>query len=279
MPDVLTAVKILAGSTVAAASVGEKSLVNAVQPIQENGKELDSTVEVTQPEILEDIAVVVDEEDQRSAEAGAADTKDSAEVIAEETSAPASAEEEEAAASSPEEASAQTVEEVGEVEAEEGVPDPKASPTEASPEDASPADEATTSTAEASAVDDTSPGEVTPSAEPSVDEASAEASGEDTVEAASTHSEGVAVVDTSQLAAASIDSELEVLSAAEPESEAPVHEAKHCHSCHSAPPAAEEVVPPTAVGGKLEVNKGAIHFYGAKEVEEVEEKSKNINCQ
>lgn len=272
MSDVLTAVKILAGSTVeiAAASVGEKSLVNAVQHIQENGKELDSTVEVIRAEILEaaadlvseETSVAVNEEDLKSAEADAADeaadAKDSEELIAEETSAPAVAEEEEAATSSPEEASARNAEEV-ETE-DRAAPKDDISPTEASPEDASPTEEADTSTAEASADDDTSPGEMTPAAETSAEEAAAETSGEDVVEAAFTHSEGVAVVDMTQLAAASAASELE----------APVHEAKHCHSCPSAPPAAEEVVPPTAVGGKL-VSMGAVNLtHGAKEVEVVE---------
>lgn len=285
MPDLLAAVKILAGSTVeiAAASISEKSLVNAVQQIQEDGKGLDSMVEVVQPQILEattdlvaeTATVVVNEEEPKSAEAGAADEViDAEEVIAEETSAPAVAEEEEATASSPEEAttSAQTVEEVGEVEAEDQALKPDAAPKEAlfsieaSPEDASPTEEATI-TAEAPPVNDTS------AAETSV---AAEASGEETVEAASTQSDSAAVLDTTQLAAASTVSELEVLSAAEPESEAAVHEAKHCHSCHSAPSAVEEVAPPTDVGGEL-VSEGAVDTtHEVKEVASMVTQSKNI---
>lgn len=227
MPDLLTAVKILAGSTVeiAAASVGERSLLKAVRKIEEDGKGLDSLLEVVEPEILEAITeavvkeaaeegtVVVNEEELKSAEADA-----EAPAAEEETSAPVAAaeeeEQEEAAASLPEEptTSAPSVEEVGD-------------------------------------------------AETSADEAAAEAPAEEPVEAA-------AVVDTVQLAAASTGSDLEVLSAAEPEStpEAPVHEAK---SCHSAPSAAEEVAPPVALGGQL-VSEGAM------DIMEAVSQSKNI---
>lgn len=276
LPDVLTAVKILAGSTVeiAAASVGEKSLVNAVQQIQENGKVLDSAVEVVQPEILEATAdveaekatVVMNEGELKSAEAGAAaadeaEADDSEEVTAEESSAPTVAEEVDAAASSPDKvtASAQTVEEV---EAEDQALDPNAVPkedlssTEASPEDAA------TTTAEAPPADDASPGEMTPAADTSVEEETAEASGEETAEAASTHSEGAAVVDTAQLAAASTVSKPDVLSAAQPQSEARAHEAKHCHSCNSAAPP-EEVAPPALVEGEL-VSDGAVDIKQSK---------------
>ncbi|CAB1425615.1 unnamed protein product [Pleuronectes platessa] len=85
-----------------------------------------------------------------------------------------------------------------------------------------------------------------------------EASAEDTDEMVSTHSEAAAVTDTAQLAAASTAGDLEVLSAAEPESasEGPAHEEKPCHSCHSTPSAAEEVVPATALEEEL-VSEGA----------------------
>lgn len=238
MPDLLTAVKILAGSTVeiAAASVGERSLLKAVRKIEEDGKGLDSLLEVVEPEILEAITeavvkeaaeegtVVVNEEELKSAEADA-----EAPAAEEETSAPVAAaeeeEQEEAAASLPEEptTSAPSVEEVGDAEAEDQAP-------------------------------------VT-AAETSADEAAAEAPAEEPVEAA-------AVVDTVQLAAASTGSDLEVLSAAEPEStpEAPVHEAKSCHSARSA---TEEVAPPVALGGQL-VSEGAM------DIMEAVSQSKNI---
>ncbi|XP_041789499.1 fibrous sheath CABYR-binding protein isoform X4 [Chelmon rostratus] len=259
MPDLLTAVKILAGSTVeiAAASVGETSLVKAVRKVEEDGKVLDATLEVAEPEVLEataevvgeEAAVVVNMEELKSTEAGA-DAED-ADVPAaeEETSAPvaAAAEEEEEEAALPEEptTSAPTAEEGGEVEAENQALAPAAAPeavssAEASPEDAAPAEEATP--------DEEAPiaAETAPAAEASVEEeAAAEAAAEETVEAA-------AVVDTIQLAAAS-GSELEV------------HEAKHCHSCHSAPSAAEEVAPPVALGGQLASEEALDITHEAKE--------------
>lgn len=293
LPDMLTAVKVLTGSTVeiAAASVCETSLVKAVRKIEGDGKGLDSTLEVGEPEVQEataevvakeaaEEATVVNEEEVTSAEAGA-DAEDTEapgpeDLIKEETSSSVVAEEEAAAPRSEEPAtSAPIVEVVGEVEAEDQAPVPGAAPedeTEASLEDAAPAEEATpaeedATSAEAAPVDETSPDETTPAAETSVEEAAAEASAVDAVEA-------VAVVDATQLAAASSASDLELLSAAAPEStsEAPVQEAKHCHSCHPAPSAAEEVAPPAALGGQL-----ASEVHEAKEAELlVEGQSKNI---
>ncbi|XP_045904449.1 dextranase-like [Micropterus dolomieu] len=283
LPDMLTAVKVLTGSTVeiAAASVCETSLVKAVRKIEGDGKGLDSTLEVGEPEVQEataevvakeaaEEATVVNEEEVTSAEAGA-DAEDTEapgpeDLIKEETSSSVVAEEEAAAPRSEEPAtSAPTVEVVGEVEAEDQAPVPGAAPedeTEASLEDAAPAEETTpaeedVTSAEAAPVDETSPDETTPAAETSVEEAAAEASAVDAVEA-------VAVVDATQLAAASSASDLELLSAAAPEStsEAPVQEAKHCHSCHPAPSAAEEVAPPAALGGQL-----ASEVHEAKEAE------------
>lgn len=256
MPDLLKAVKILAGSTVeiAAASVGERSLVKAVREMEEDGKGLDSSLEVVVPEIQaatsEGVAdeaaveatVVVNEEELKSAEADAEDAE--APAAEEETPAPV------AVAKGEEAASAPTVEEVGEAEAEDqdpvtgAAPEETVSSAEAFPEDAAPAEQAAITAAE------------TP-----VDEAAAEASPEESFEAA-------AAVDMVQLAAASSGSDLEVLSAAEPEStsEAPVHEA-----CHSSPSAAEEVAPPVALGGQL-ASEGADITLETKEVSQ----SKNI---
>ncbi|GLD61050.1 brain acid soluble protein 1-like protein [Lates japonicus] len=289
MPDLLTAVKILAGSTVeiAAASVGETSLVNTVRQIEEDGKGLQTALEMVEPDVLakeaaEEAAVAVSEEELKSAEDGAAEgvtdveaaEAPSAEEVA---SAPAAAEEEEAAAAPPEEAtaSASTVERVGdedEAPVAEAAPEEAVSSTEAPPEDSadevSPAEEAIPSSEE-----------ITPAAETSVEEGASEASAEDAAEVVPTHSEAAAVVYTTQLAAASTATDLEVLSTAEPEStsEAPVHEAKHCHSCHSVPSAREEVVPPAALGGEL-VSEGAVDItHEAKEeVSLVEGQSKNI---
>lgn len=247
MPDLLTAVKLLAGSTVeiAAASVGERSLVKAVLKIEEDGKSLDSVVEIGDSKILkataeavegaEEGAVVENEEELKSAEdaeAPAAEDDSSAPVLV----AADEEEQEEAAACPPEEAttSAPIVEEIGEAEPEDQSAPEEVffSPTEASPEDVGPAEEA-------------APAEeaVLTAAETSVDEAAAEAPAEEPTETA-------AAVDTVQLAAASVESGLGVHLAPEPQStpEAPVHKVK---SCHCAPSAAEDVAPPVALGEQL----------------------------
>lgn len=273
MPDLLTAVKILAGSTVeiAAASVGERSLVKAVLKIEEDGKNLDSSVgvveskilEATTEEVAEEGAVVENEEELKSAEDAEAP------AVEEESSVPevVAAEEEEleeAAASPPEEAttSAPIVEEIGEAEPEDqgavteaATEEVVSSPTEASPEDAGPAEEATP--AEES---------VLTAAETSVDEAAAEAPAEEPTEAP-------AAVDTVQLAAASTESGLEVLLAPEPQStpEASVQEVK---SCHCAPLAtAGEVAPPAALGEQL-VDEAAMEM--TEESKEAVSESKKL---
>lgn len=81
IPDLLAAVKILAGSTVeiAAASVGDGSLVKAVQKIEEDSKACDSFLELTGTEIQEaleevmvkEAAAAVNKEELRSAEGNA----------------------------------------------------------------------------------------------------------------------------------------------------------------------------------------------------------------
>ncbi|XP_049428859.1 uncharacterized protein LOC125886578 isoform X2 [Epinephelus fuscoguttatus] len=279
LPDLLTAVKILTGSTVeiAAASVGETTLVKAVQKIEDDGKGLDFTLEVVEPEVLEATTEVgakeaagdeaADEENEEGLKSAEPDVESpAAEELAEDETSGSVAADEEAASFLSEEptTSAPTVEEVGEVESEDQAAVPEAVSeeavsTEASPEnavlaeDTTPAEEAT-NTAEAASVDVT-----TPAAETSVEEATVEASAEETVEAEATHSAAAAIVDSTQLAAASSGSDLEVLSAAEAEStsEAPVHEVKQCHSCHSAPLAAEDVAPPAALGGQLASEEAA----------------------
>lgn len=255
MPDLLKAVKILTSSTaeIAAASVGERSLVKAVREMEEDGKGLDSSLEVVKPEIqaataegmadeaAAEATVAVIPEELKSADAEGAQ----APAAEEETPAPVEAakeEEEEAAPLLPEElpTSALTVEEVGEAEAEDQDPVTETAPeepvlsAEVSPEDAE---------------------EATITAEAPVDKAAAEALPEETFEAA-------AVVDTVQLAAASSGSDLEVLSAAEPEStsDAQVHK-----SCHSSSSAAEEVAPPVALGGQM-ASEGADVTLDSKEL-------------
>lgn len=240
VPDLLSAVKLLAGSTVeiAAASVGERSLVKVVRQIEEDGKSIDSTLEAVEPEILEspteagaDEAAVeaAAEDDKGELKSAGGDAKDAEVPVAEEeTLAPVTAavDEEEKTAASPSEeptTSAPIEEQTGDAEAEEQPPVAEAAPLEAvSPMEASSEDAPTE--------------EVTVS-----------------VEEAEEPVEGAEAVETVQLAKASSEVDAEVLSAAESESGAHVHEAE---SCHCAPPAApnpsaDELAPPIAVEGKL----------------------------
>lgn len=253
MPDLLTAVKILTGSSVeiAAASVAEKSRMKVVQQTEGNGKELGATVEVLQPDILQAaanlVADVADTVLKDAIEEEVADTNKAEEVIGEETSAFAEAEKEEPAASPPGEAAASTLKEVAEAD-DQAAEDPEAateeilSSKEASSETTSPSEDAEgTNTAEAPPVIDTSPAPMT--------------SMEGVEAPAAETSEAAAVVDTSQLAAASTLSHPKLLSDAQPE--APVDEVRPSHSCHCAPAAAEEAAPPAAAGGEL-LSEGAV---------------------
>lgn len=240
VPDLLSAVKLLAGSTVeiAAASVGERSLVKVVRQIEEDGKSIESTLEAVEPEVLEspkevgaDEAAVeaAAEDDKGELKSAGGDAKDAeAPVAEEETPAPVmAAEDEEMTAASPSEeptTSAPTEEQSGNTEAEEQPPVAEAapleavSPMEASSEDAAPTEEVTIS-----------------------------------VEEAEEPVEGTEAVETVQLAEASSEVDAEVLSAAESESGAPVHEAKSCHCAPAAAPnpLADELAPPIAVEGEL----------------------------
>ncbi|XP_051939287.1 fibrous sheath CABYR-binding protein isoform X1 [Hippocampus zosterae] len=225
VPDLLTAVKILSGSTVeiAAASVGESSLVRAARQIEDDGKRLDSVLEVIQTEALEgtiDLAaeeasletvVVTNEEDPAEVlscdEEAVAEVKVSAEETTEEALSPATEEEEEV----PSEKAATldpTEDNAGGVDAEDQNPDPVENSTleEASPEEAAPSVEASV-TAEAP-VDEELPTTETFGE----DAAEAEAPEEETA-AASEEEEG-----TTQPPEAENGSETEALSATEPES-------------------------------------------------------------
>ncbi|XP_030004221.1 uncharacterized protein mgarpb isoform X4 [Sphaeramia orbicularis] len=264
MPDLLSAVKVLAGSPVeiAAASVGDHSLVEVIRQTERDKKGLDSTMaglqkpdalEATEEEIVnkeasEGADVAVDKEVkpvEEVAEAEDAEALATKEVNTEETSA-YSVEEKEAI-SIIEEPSAPTVEEVGEVDdvAPDTTSEEEASVVTAFPEEAFPVvDDITTITAEH-----------TPGDEASVEEAAtaaAEASSQETVEAA-------LVGDKTQLAAASTGSSMEGLSTTAPESalEIPVEGVKHCLSCHSVFAEGKKVAPPAAVGEQL---KGAVEF-------------------
>nr|XP_040042390.1 fibrous sheath CABYR-binding protein-like isoform X2 [Gasterosteus aculeatus aculeatus] len=244
LPDLLTAVKVLAGPPIeiAAASV-ENSLVEG----------LDFPLKVVEPEAVEATTEEVAKEAQEVTMVNEEESKpaDAEQLVEEGTAASVEAAlEEEVAASLSEEATTSVLaveEEEGEKEEEvqsedqtadsAAVREEAAASSDTPPEDAAPAEEATTA-AEAAPLDDTPP-----DAETWVDDVAAEA-------LAATHSEAAAVVDASQLAAASSGSDLEVLSAAGPgaTSEAPGQESKRCHSCHSAPSIAVEVAPPAALG-------------------------------
>ncbi|XP_040042389.2 uncharacterized protein mgarpb isoform X1 [Gasterosteus aculeatus] len=243
LPDLLTAVKVLAGPPIeiAAASV-ENSLVEG----------LDFPLKVVEPEAVEATTEEVAKEAQEVTMVNEESKPADAEQLVEEGTAASveAALEEEVAASLSEEATTSVLaveEEEGEKEEEvqsedqtadsAAVREEAAASSDTPPEDAAPAEEATTA-AEAAPLDDTPP-----DAETWVDDVAAEA-------LAATHSEAAAVVDASQLAAASSGSDLEVLSAAGPgaTSEAPGQESKRCHSCHFAPSIAVEVAPPAALG-------------------------------
>ncbi|XP_034045046.1 uncharacterized protein LOC117527019 isoform X2 [Thalassophryne amazonica] len=110
VPDLLTSVKMLVGPPVeiAAASVGEASMMTTVQQITSDGMGLDSTVEIQGPgvpdsspevvaeEVSEATAFVVNVEELKSTEVSSGSTEEApvaSEATEEEESAPASAEE------------------------------------------------------------------------------------------------------------------------------------------------------------------------------------------
>ncbi|XP_060903163.1 fibrous sheath CABYR-binding protein-like [Labrus mixtus] len=287
MPELLTAVQILASSTaeIAAASVGDSSLVKADKGLDTTWvttqpEAPDATTKVEDEEATEEAAAVVNEEELESVvdtEAPAAE-----EQTEEETDTPVadSAEGEEAAACLLEDLTtpAPTLEEQGEVEAEgqalvpEAAPEEAVSFTDASPEDSAPVEEAPT-TEEAVSYAEAAPVDETSTAASSLEEAPAEAPSEKTVEVLETQSEDALVVNTIQLAAASSGSFLEAVSASEPEcaEETSEHEAGHCHSCHSAPSSAEEVAPPAAYGGHPAVDGSDDMMHETNEAESLVE--------
>ncbi|XP_077575412.1 uncharacterized protein mgarpb isoform X2 [Stigmatopora nigra] len=140
--DLLTAVKILTGATeIAAASVGESSLVRAVRHIEEEGKVLDAVLELSPPEVLEGIedhavkeptdetVAVINEESLESApvsndeDINTDDKVSAEEVIPEEAASPVSDGEEEVLPD--ESASSVPTEEIAtEIETEDQIPVP-----------------------------------------------------------------------------------------------------------------------------------------------------------
>lgn len=214
MPDLLTSVKLLATPTVeiAAASVGERSLVNAVRQIEER-KGTDSMVDVAEPEAPVEVVAdeVAGEEAAEETNVSEGDPED-AEVPAAkgemEVSISAECDDEKTMAPPPEELAAPTEEQVGDTEADAARVEAQ-SPEEPSPtEEAPPAEEVTAAPDEAE-----------------------EPTAEDT--------------ETVQLVEASAEADAEAFSATQSEPEAAVHEAE---SCHCAPPA-DNPVPSVAVEG------------------------------
>lgn len=233
---------------------------------------LEEASEAVAKEASEEGAVVEGEEEVKSGEgeksAEDAQTPAAEEVIAEVTSALAAAVDKEAAAGSHPEETTSPMPTVDEAEAEvqpapeEAIAAEDAAEDEAvSSEDAAPPEEATV-TGEGAPLDEIS----------SADQAAAETSAEETAEAA---------VSTTQLAAASVGADLEVLSVAEtePTSGSPVHEEKPCHSCHSAPSAGEEVAPPAAVGEELIADGAVDTSQEAKDAASAQSKNKNSSTQ
>ncbi|XP_037115678.1 fibrous sheath CABYR-binding protein isoform X2 [Syngnathus acus] len=228
LPDLLTAVKILASSTVeiAAASVGESSLVRAVRHIEDDGRGLDSVLEVLQPEDLEETkdlmakepsneTVVLTNEDELSAvevvscdETAVPEGNVSAEESAE-ASSPATEEEEEVPSEETTTSGPTEEENAGGIHDDDQnpTPDPEENIT---PEEASPEED----TSEEASISAEAPvDKELPVAETFVEDAAeVEAPEEETVTAS--EEEG-----TSQPPQADTESDMEVLSVAEPQSD------------------------------------------------------------
>ncbi|XP_061686962.1 fibrous sheath CABYR-binding protein [Syngnathoides biaculeatus] len=259
VPDLLTAVKILAGPTVdiAAASVGESSLVRAARRIEEDGKALESALEVLQPEVLEgtkdpvakaplaEAVVITNEEELDPAEVVSGDGEPITEIkvspeetTTEEAASPATDEEEEVP---PEEAapSGPTQEEAGGIlpEDQNPAPDPEANiiPEEASAEEAAPSAEPS-NTADAAVEEEVPPTET--SAEETA-EVEAEAPAEETVPTSEEEC-------TTNPPEAPTETAVEVLSDAEPES-----------NCHQDPTADQPCEILEAAGDQMKESREA----------------------
>lgn len=210
IPDLLTSVKLLAAPAVdiAAASVAERSLVDVVRQMEEEGKNSDSTVTVDEAEIQEETQVPV--------EAPVADDPAVAETV-EETKVSEDVEEAEAPAG----------EEETPAEDDQTMVPPSEEPVgEAEPE----AVLVETQSAEEPVIIDEAP----PAAAATEEEEAAAAAEEPTAEAAQT------VLPEEESA------EAEVFSAVEPEPETAVEQDESCHCAppadDPAPPAAVEGV-------------------------------------
>ncbi|XP_027874386.1 fibrous sheath CABYR-binding protein-like [Xiphophorus couchianus] len=229
------AVQALASSTagIINAFVGEESLGEALHQMENEGKELNNLKEDLQPHPLEttvetsiEAAVYIEEQlfEVEEVPHGLTIEELSADRI---PAADAEQEEEE------KERAVSLPEEIAEAEENTPIPDSPSEETVSSPEDSFSSDEASSAEEEAT---------VTAEATPEEEE---------------TKSEQIplgTVGETTQLAAASTEPSLEVLSNTEPEPPSPVAPAdkeEPCHSCHSSPSSSKEAAPPAALGEDL----------------------------
>ncbi|XP_054897263.1 fibrous sheath CABYR-binding protein [Poeciliopsis prolifica] len=225
------AVQALASSTaeIINAFVGEESLGEALHQMENNGKQLNNLKEDLQPHPLEntvetsvEAAVYIEEQLFEVEEVPHGLTIE--ELSADRIPAADAEQEEEG-----KERVVSLLEEIAEAEENTALPGPPSEETVSSPEDSSSSDEASSDEEEAI---------VTAEATPEEEETPMGSVGE-----------------TTQLAAASTETSLEVLSNTEPEppsAVAPADKEEPCHSCHSSPSSSkEEAAAPAAQGEDL----------------------------
>ncbi|CAJ1052946.1 fibrous sheath CABYR-binding protein-like [Xyrichtys novacula] len=214
-PELLSAVQVSAGSTVeiAAASVGDTSLVEVVHVIKEdeNGLSftavteiLEESTEMEAKEALEETAA----ESEEVLETGEAVVKIEApaeEKVAVKTSAPAALEEEQEVAASPDESLLQTEEKVEDVGTEDQALVTGAAP----PEEATPAEEASTAADAASPDEEASSTNISPE-----DSVSAEAAAVETDSTEASPEDAEAVGETTPAEGAASDTPVDETPAA-----------------------------------------------------------------
>ncbi|CAL8331309.1 unnamed protein product [Merluccius merluccius] len=268
LPDLLTAVTVLASSAtveIAAASVGEKSIVEAVRQMEENRLAL----QVLEPlmEVLAARKEEVDADGEASPDVGMPvnATANSGDA---ETPSAESPGEAPAHSVGEREAMAPTVEEAAVAESE--VPLENPATEEAAPAEKESEPEETANTEDAAAEEAPVNVECTQVEEGTLAEGSAvsEAEAPKVVEAdemGSVPEEAAPITETGHLAAAaaadSDGADVEIVPAIEPQStsEAPVNDAEHCSSCHASDNAEEGVAPPAELKAEVQTEvQGAI---------------------
>ncbi|XP_008405705.1 fibrous sheath CABYR-binding protein [Poecilia reticulata] len=223
-----------AAESAAVQALGEEHLGNALHQMEDDGKELNNLKEDHQQYPLEttvetsvEAAVYIEEQlfEVEEVPHGLTIEELSADRI---PAADAEQEEEE------KERAVSLPEEITEAEENTAIPDSPSEETVSSPEDSS------------------SSGEASPDEEEAV--VTAEATPEEEEETKSEQTPLGSVGETTQLAAASTEPSLEVLSNIEPEPPsqvAPADKEEPCHSCHSSPSSSKEAAPPAALGEDL----------------------------